>query len=815
MKLKKTRLISLVPIFTLGIGASILIADRATIRNGNGNAWFGHDVAQSAESWWYDIKMKYRAPRKFAPVTVAAIDDASIERFGRWPWNRGVFAELIDLLYDEGARSVVFDVVFSEPEYKSRELEKTLQVPVPGRETSIQQILKLSNNQVSELSKLLPEIGDQYLGQSVWAHADKTVLGYFWRSPQECKIHSTAELGDDSALALGLLPKSTWYNQVELILKNGYRLASSQDFLTTKFGPASIGPLQLCPTINRGAVGALSKRQGFFNAQPDGDGIFRRSVALLPLMMNTSTLLEWGLSTSQEGLYLFPSLSLSAVMAENGIETLAPIWRDYAKLQMKSLKLSGGRDLGEIPLQNDGSFLIDFANRGGGRDMIPTLSLARAGYWSEAERILIRDKIIMIGPTSTGVFDLRPNPVDSQAAGIYLHAAATSQLIELLQSSGAYFGIQFASASIQIFVLWIFLIALAVSLLYFRRALVTGIWWPAILLLGLADFLLFRAGWASDFILVSMTWSLSLGLVTLLLYLLEERERIYLKNAFARYVSPEIVRRIEENPSELSLDGERKELSILFSDIRGFTSVSESLEPEELRVLLNAYFKPMTESIQREGGTVDKFMGDAIMALFGAPLTLTAHAGSAVRAAESMIMELQQLHREDSRFSKHNLQMGIAISSGFASVGNMGTDKIFNYTALGDVVNVASRLEGLTKHYEVPLLISDSTFELLSSEERARWRLVDRIRVSGKSKDVVIYDLPTSHVNESRLATIREDYASALSKYTSGQWQDAKSAFAALAQDDAVSRRMLRRCELALKDGTSSDWDGVWNFDHK
>ena len=813
MKLKRSRLVALVPALVLGLGATLVLSARHARREGDGHAWLSRDPAAGVEAWWYDVKMKFRPARADAPVTVAALDDASVERFGRWPWNRGVFAELVDVLYEAGARSVVFDLVFSEPEYKSQELERTLRIDVPGRQGSLQKMLRLNEAQVKELATLLPDIGDQYLGQSVWAHAPQTVLGYFWRTPAECRVLRSSEVSSDAALALGRLPEAQWLDHLEAITKHGYRLDEAESFTEASFGPASLGPRQWCATINRGAVGALAQRQGFFNAEADADGVFRRSATLLPLWLPKAALPAS--RTSLAGLYAFPSLALSAAMTEFRATVVAPEWRDYGKLQIAALTLPTGVTGGaRLPLQSDGSFWIDFAPRGdSGAEIVPTVSLARAGYWSDEEKSRIRDKVIMIGPTSTGVFDLRPNPVNPQGAGVYLHAAAASQIIEMARPASAYRGLVSVSHAGQLAALWIFLVALGLSVLYSRRALVTSAWWVAILAGAVVDFVAFRAGWVSDFVLIALAWSLALGAITLLLYLLEERERIYLKNAFARYVSPEIVRRIEENPSELNLDGERKEISVLFSDIRGFTAVSEVLQPDDLRALLNAYFKPMTEAIQRAGGTVDKFIGDAIMALFGAPLALDSHASASVRAAEAMVMALDRLRAEDPRFAKFPLESGIAVASGTASVGNMGTDKIFNYTALGDVVNVASRLEGLTKIYGVPLLISESTLAQLSADDRPRWRLVDRVRVAGKSTPVQIYDLP--ELSAPAASALAEAYARAFGRYVAGEWGEAKRAFAELASHDPASRHMARRCELAPQALGAADWDGVWNFDHK
>lgn len=806
MNLKRARLWSLIPILFFGVLASVLLRDRTVYRDGTGDVWLSSTLARTAENWWYDFKLRHRPARDFAPVTVAAIDDASLERFGRWPWSRAVFAEILESLYESGAKSVVFDVVFSEPEYKSRELQKTFEVEVPGRNRSLRDIYKLSRAQVQSLANEVPEIGDQYLGQSIWKHRERTVLGYFWKSSAECRIAQDGELSEEAALAMGYLLRETWLHHVELVLGGALRAGPSQDFADQTFSGPSVGPLQLCPTVNRGAVGSLARHQGHFDASSDEDGIFRKAPLVVPVMLRDE---------SRDGLYFFPSLALTSSLVDSGAKAFALRWRDKKRLRLEGVSLGGDDQKFLIPTMNNGSVAVDFAKRGNQAATAPTLSLARAGYWSDREKTLVRDKIVMIGPTSTGVFDLRPNPVDRQAAGVYLHAAATAQLIETVQSSGAYRGLRFFSLGWQLSVLWVFLGVLALTLLFSRRALVLGAWWPVMLVLLGTDFFLVRYGWMSDFVLIGLSWVLCLATLMLVLYFMEERDRIFLKKAFARYVSPEIVRRIEENPAALKLDGERKEISVLFVDIRGFTAVSEALEPNELRSLLNTYFKPMTEAVQAHSGTIDKFIGDSIMALYGAPLSLHEHAESAVRTAVMMLDSLEKLRQSDERFVTYNLRIGIAVASGMASVGNMGTDQIFNYTALGDVVNVASRLEGLTKYYEVPLLISESTFKKLPPAEASEWRRVDRVRVAGRSNPVEIYDRPASHWKTALDSSAMPAFNAAYKLYLSGDWREARAQFLALAEADMVSAHMARRCELALRDSRAAEWDGVWNFDHK
>lgn len=798
--IKNSRYLCLLPIFFIGLLFTIQLAanfEPAKYLNVSSSRLSG--ILNRAELWWYDVKMNLREIREFSPVTVAAIDDASLERFGRWPWSRGVIAEIVESLFDAGAKTVSFDVVFSEPEYKSKELQKTLEVLVPGRNQSIKQILKLNSKQVEELSKLLPEIGDQYFGQTVWRHGDKLVLGYFWKSQDECYPPSDQGLSFDQGNMPGAVSAEALSSQIDLIIKHGFRVSTHKDFVNHDFKKQGVGPLQLCPTINRGAVGSLAQKQGYFNALSDSDGLFRRSQLLLPFVKN---------SGENEGLYLFPSLSLSAAMAHLGAEAIGVEWLSYPDLTLKNINPISSQKQWVLPVEENGSVLIDFSKRTKGSDLVPTISLSRVGSWDEDEVSKIAGKSVFIGSTSTGVYDLRPNPVDAHSPGVYLHALAAAQILEIAESQNGYQGLTKLSLNMHLIYLWGFLGLLALSILFSRRAFVATLWWPVVIAVGLVDILIFQKDIVLNYMTISICWMLVLSTITLILYFLEERDRMFIKKAFARYVSPEVVRQIEEDPKSLNLFGQKKEITVLFADIKGFTAASESMSPDELRGMLSDYFGPMTEIIQAEGGTVDKFIGDALMALFGAPLSLVNHSESAISAAIKMSEAIKALGKNNQKFANFDLSIGIGVATGEASVGNMGTDKIFNYTALGDVVNLSSRLEGLSKIYGVPLVLSHACFEKLSPKYKDQMRLIDHVRVVGRHQSEKIYD----HCSSVELKTA---YKAAFELYQSGRWQEARESFLKISSLDKASAFMARRCELARDSVIVSDWDGVWNFDHK
>jgi adenylate cyclase len=292
--------------------------------------------------------------------------------------------------------------------------------------------------------------------------------------------------------------------------------------------------------------------------------------------------------------------------------------------------------------------------------------------------------------------------------------------------------------------------------------------------------------------------------------LVVERKGRQLKKAFSNYVSPDLVKQIEKNPDKLVLGGEQRELSILFSDIRGFTTVSEDLTPPELVALLNEYLSPMTRIVLEERGTLDKFIGDAVMAIFNAPLDVPLHAVHACRAAVRMLEELQRLNTGFVSRGMHSLDIGIGINTGPAVVGNMGADIRFDYTAIGDSVNLASRLEGLNKLYGSHILVSEDTRQQVPPDMFC-FREVDRVRVKGKHKPVVLFELLVDRQE------LLPGFEAALEQYRAQAFEAARLMFDELTQqyDDGPSRLYSSRCAEYLLTPPPAGWDGIYTAKSK
>jgi adenylate cyclase len=304
--------------------------------------------------------------------------------------------------------------------------------------------------------------------------------------------------------------------------------------------------------------------------------------------------------------------------------------------------------------------------------------------------------------------------------------------------------------------------------------------------------------------------------ITVYRYITEEREKKKIRGAFQYYLTASVINEMLKDPSKLKLGGDKKDLTVLFSDIRGFTSISEKLTPEALVHLLNEYLTAMTNLVFKYDGLLDKYMGDAIMAVFGAPLDQPDHAVRACRTALSMMEELKTLQKKWADEGRPFLDIGIGINSGDMVVGNMGSDMRFDYTVMGDSVNLGSRLEGINKEYGTNIVISEYTYAAV--KDVLFCRELDAVRVKGKKLPVKIYEL----LGEKKDSANWEKYVSlfeeGLSKYKQGLWDEAIAAFRKVLElrpDDASAKLYIDRCEELKKNPPEGPWDGVFTMTRK
>ncbi|MGH8262341.1 MAG: CHASE2 domain-containing protein, partial [Steroidobacteraceae bacterium] len=419
---------------------------------------------------------------------------------------------------------------------------------------------------------------------------------------------------------------------------------------------------------------------------------------------------------------------------------------------------------------------------------------------------LLKDAIVLVGSSAPGLNDLRSTPAGKDYVGVEAHANLISGILD-----GT---IRFEPAFAQNYeVIGLCLIALLGFAFLPRLSPVAGglaiaATLVAIVAVNLVAWTLYGAvlPLAS---LVSFTFIESIVLFSYGFFI-EQRRKRHLSRVFSLYVPGEIVRDLDENEAEVSLAGESREMSVLFSDVRGFTTISEGLEPRALTQLMNEFLTPMTTVIQARRGTVDKYMGDAIMAFWGAPMPNAAHAEYAVLAALDMIARMKELGPAFRARGWPELKIGVGVSSGIMNVGNMGSEFRTAYTVLGDVVNLGSRLEGLTKPYGVNVIVSANT---AAAAGDFVYRELDRVRVKGKHEPVAIFEPlgPRSAVDQAALQEV-EAFGRVLVAYRAQHWDEAERGLSAV--ESIENRRVYaiyrERVSFFREHVPGPAWDGVW-----
>lgn len=417
-----------------------------------------------------------------------------------------------------------------------------------------------------------------------------------------------------------------------------------------------------------------------------------------------------------------------------------------------------------------------------------------------------RDKIAIIGPTAIDLQDDYLSPVSSgvRMPGVEIHANNVQTVI-----TG-----QFLRDQTRLSLLITLLAILVINIFAFSILKVRY----SIILTFLEIFGMLVAGIVvyEYRILVNVVYPILMILMTfvgtyLLRFIMEQKERKFIEGAFGHYVNKDVVKQIEKDPNALKLGGDKRDLSILFSDIQGFTSISEKMQPEELVAFLNEYLGEMTDLILKNQGTLDKYEGDAVMCFWNAPIPLEDHALSACLTALEQQKRLVELRDAWGKKGLPEMQVRIGINTGEAVVGNMGSENRFNYTAMGDNVNLASRLESINKQYGTFLMISEYTYELV--KDQLVCRELDQIRVKGKNEPVRVYELVGKKGETDNEAKLK-DYADALKLYRASKFEEAKAKFESLT-GDAPAKVFVKRCEDFINKPPASDWGGVWNFEVK
>jgi len=424
----------------------------------------------------------------------------------------------------------------------------------------------------------------------------------------------------------------------------------------------------------------------------------------------------------------------------------------------------------------------------------------------------LRGKIALLGTTAPGLLDLRSTPVGEAYPGVEVHANLLSGMLDGRLKAGPSYMVGLETALILL------VGAIMVFFLPSRSPLRATVGSAALLLAAIASA---AALWQWADVVMPVA-SLTMLILTINAthmsfgYFHESHAKRSMTKLFGQYVPPELVREMSRNPDHYGMEGRNAELSVLFADIRGFTALSEGLAPQELATMMNEFFSAMTAVISSHRGTLDKYVGDAIMAFWGAPVDDPQHAQHAVAAAMQMQRQLVEVNETFAARGWPRLTIGIGVNAGPMTVGDMGSRQRKAYTVLGDAVNIASRLEGLTAHYGVHIIIGES---VLSKVTGIVFRELDRVRVKGSTRAVALYE-PVGLEGEvdAALRTELENWHAALRYYRAGQWGAAMAQLKSLAATSSERRlytlfmeRIAAMCLLEPSDA----WDGVWGFAKK
>src|SRR6266446_2306546 len=735
-----------------------------------------------------DTRFRYRSPSA-TPVdpriVIVDIDQRAQEVLGKWPFSRIHFAQLLDALHEDQAKVPAFDVTFSKPDQSSAPL-RPMWADFEARQKRGESI---DARLMADLQKTIAIYdADKQFAKSI-QNFGTVVLGNFF-------LHTEADLR-------GLDPKTLdeYANEIAFYSFPSVRplnpATGKQDriALVQKFSPDRLLPqgTEANLSVLTSALSEETSSTGFFNVYPDVDGVVRRANLIIPYG-RSKDLADWDIyaSLDVQAVRSFLNLPNDQVVLEFGpVGASRIVFGDRAQVQTD--------DLGRV-----------YVNFHGPSYTYPHYSMADV-VEHKVPAGAFTGKIVLIGATATGIGDLRTTPfggldypgveihanvIDNILHGNFLHRGAKESLWDLLLVFA--FGIPLG--------IWMALVS--------PRWMGCGVY--LLLLLTAMDYLAFLKGSWLNFTIPALTLTANVILVSLFRVLVEEKEKRRVRTAFGQYLSPEVVRRLLLNP-EL-VEPRKTEVTVMFSDIRGFTTISEKLDAQELAIFLNQYLSDMTRIVFERSGTLDKYISDAVMAFWNAPFEVQNHAVLACHTALDMMARIHQMQKKWAAEGKPRLDIGIGLNTGSASVGNMGSSLRYGYTALGDSVNLASRLEGLNKDYGTHILVNETTY-LATKDSGFVFRELDLIRVKGKLQPVILYELVTftdslSADTQARLDRFRE----ARTLFRQRHWLEAQSAFQSILDqwpDDDPAHAYWKRCKEYLFNEPSTNWDGVFTMTHK
>lgn len=717
-------------------------------------------VLQRLDDIIYDARLRATMPKSMDDrIVIIDVDEKSLASVGRWPWGRNKLADLVDKLFHEHNVAIMgVDVVFAEPDDSS----------------GLQHLKELAKSEFSDqpafLAKLR-ELSPRLDYDGVFAHSlegKPVVLGYFFTN-------------DPDGRSSGVLPAPVFSNEALA----GRSLDAPE---WTAFGS------------NIANLAAVAPMAGHFNSFTDPDGVVRS----IPLIAN------------YKGNY-YESLSLAMFRAIAGMPNITPSYSKETFLPTafqgvdKLVLMQGDKTLG-IPIDRRGGALIPFRGAGNAEGGSFQYVSASDVLHNRIPAGQLKDKIVLLGTTALGLFDMRVTPVGEAYPGVETHANMLSALLDghVLVKPDYAMGYE-----LVVLVVSGLLLAIGLPLLSASRAVIlsTGVLVCLLFLnlwLYLGHGLVLPSAGALAMTLTAFGLNMSYG------YFVESRSKRDLANLFGTYVPPELVDEMVQDPDSYSMKATNREMTVMFCDMRGFTNMSETMEPLQLQAMLTGVFSRLTAVIRANRGTIDKYMGDCVMAFWGAPVESEDHAHLAVKASLEIVDVVAEINKEHRLAGLPQIGIGIGINTGSMCVGDMGSDIRRSYTVIGDAVNLASRLESLSKVYGVDIVTSETTKRNATNNI---WQELDKVRVKGKEQAVKIWSplgketqMATSLSSEVKLWT------QFLKMYRSQLWDQADVALLNITRlnpNKYLYRLYTERVASMRYLPFDPEWDGATNFETK
>jgi adenylate cyclase len=733
----------------------------------------GFAFLQNIEQSSLDMRFGVRGQRAHDDrVVIVGIDERTLQEVGSFPLPRKTYAVLIDRLHAGGARVIAFDATFPTKENNSA---------VPALESLRHDLGARATPAVIKQIQELETASDQdALFAESMKQAGNVILGHIFLDPDAAK-HANPKLAEEYF-------NIAWAKNFPQVFK--VKSKDGRDFDMNKAWVDNGGQVAAGAEANIKVLAEAAASFGFIDIKEDPDGTMRHAM-LIKRYQDQDFFPSLDLQIVREYENI-PDQDIAAYIAQDGLE----------RIQL------GGHALRQ---SRDGSALINYTG--------PYGTYAHYSMWDVMSGAVppgtFKDKIVLVGATALAIGDLRNTPYQGGEAymGVEVHANIIDNVLHSEEKGRSFLTRGFREEITDVG--FILLFGLLFGYLFSG---VKPLYSTILLVLAVAGFAWFvyfafsqQGRWLS-FVIPAGTLAANYAAITSFRMIFEERKKRELRRSFAQYLPPGVIAMIEKDPEKyLHPGGETKELTVMFSDIRGFTTISEGLSADELVRLLNEYLGTMTDILFANLGTLDKYIGDAIMAFWGSPYPQTDHAECACRCALAMPKALVKLNAKWKQEGRPPIAIGIGLNTGDVNVGRMGSEKRLNWTVMGDNVNLASRLEGITKQYQIQVVISESTYNAVAGKFVCRE--LDKIKVKGKNQPVNIYELMDVAAERSKYESLLTGFDRAMAAYRSQNWKDAAGQFGQLLgvyPDDGPTRVFLQRALEYLDNAPETDWDGVY-----